>query len=139
MVASRGSGHGGADVGEDDFLAGVEALDLADLFAGLAGGAAGPVVVRSQLVVPGGGVADEDPGDLADEAGDRDDGLLLAALAGDAAVHGAQPGIGPGRGHRGLAGRAAQIPVALAGAAVPGDDDPGVALADPGDLIQPPG
>src|SRR6266567_7378666 len=157
--------------GEDDFRAGVEALDLADLVPGLAGGAAGAVVIRAEFFVAGAGVADEDPGDLADDPGDRDDGLLLAALAGDAAVQRAQPGIGAGRGHRGLAERAAQVPVALAGAAGPGgfpglpgargqpgpgggvpgggelrgvgaelgDDDPGVALPDPGDLIQPPG
>src|SRR5258707_1068895 len=171
MARLRCGWWSGGCVGEDDFLAGVEALDLADLVPGLAGGAAGAVVVRSQFLVPGGGVADEDPGDLADDAGDRDDGFLLAALAGDAAVQRAQPGIGPGGGHRGLAERAAQVPVALAGAAglrglagLPGargqagpsgggpggggyrrvgaelgDDDPGVALADAGDLIQPPG
>src|SRR6266568_2514087 len=95
--------------------------------------------------------------------------ILLAALAGDAAVQGAQPGIGARGGHRGLAEPAADVPVALAGAAGPGgvpglhgargqagpgsgvpgggeyrrvgaelgDDDGGVALADPGDLIQP--
>ena len=50
MLASGGFGRGGAGVGEDDFLAGVEALDLADLVPGLAGGAAGAVVVRSQSV-----------------------------------------------------------------------------------------
>src|SRR5208283_144603 len=142
---------------------------LADLVPGLAGGAARGVVVRSQLGEPGGGVADEDPGDLADDPGDRDDGLLLAALAGDPAVLGAEAGIGARRGHRGLAERAAQVPVALAGTARPGgfpglpaargqpgpggsvpgggelggvraelgDDDLGVALPDPGDLIQP--
>jgi len=50
-------------------------------------------------------------------AGDRDDGFLLAALAGDPPVHRAEAGIGPGRGHRGIAQGAAQYPVPLAGAA----------------------
>ena len=81
----------------------------------------------------------------------------------------AEAGIGPGRGHHALAERAAQVGVALAGAARPGavprlegargqpgprggvpgggehrhvgaelgDEDPGVAHADPGDLIEP--
>src|SRR6516225_5517038 len=104
-------------VSEDDFLAGVEALDLADLRPGLAGGAEGLVVVRAEFCVAGRGVADEDPGNLADDAGDRDDGFLLAALAGDPPVHRAEAGIGLGRGHRGLPQGAADVPVALAGAA----------------------
>src|SRR5712692_6457554 len=107
----------GGRVGEDDFLAGVEALDLADLGLCLAGGAEGLAVVRAEFSVAGGGVADEDPGDLADGAWDRDDGFLLAALAGDPPVHRAEAGIGLGRGHRGLPEGAAQVPVALAGAA----------------------
>ena len=57
----RVSGRAGVD--EDDFLAGVELFDLVDLGAGLAGGAAGLVVVRAEFGVAGGGVADEDPGD----------------------------------------------------------------------------
>src|SRR5215472_1464016 len=97
-----------------------EPLDLTDLGPGLACGAAGGVVARTRVGEPGARVADEDPGDLADDAGDRDDGFLLAAVAGDAAVHGAEPGVGLGRGHRGLAERAAQVRVALAGAAGPG-------------------
>lgn len=56
-------------VGEDDFLAGVEALDLADLVTGGAGGIAGPAVVGAELDVTGAGVADEDPGGLAACAG----------------------------------------------------------------------
>ena len=127
------------------------------------------VVMGAQFFEAGGGVADQDPGNLADDAGDRDDGFLLAALAADAAVQGAQPGIGARGGHRGLSEPAADVPVALAGAAGPcgfpglhgargqagpgsgvpgdgeyrrvgaelGDDDLGVALADPGNLIQP--
>jgi len=60
----------GAVVGdEEDFHAGVEAAELADLVAGLALAAAGGVIVRSQFFEPGAGVADEDPGDLADDAG----------------------------------------------------------------------
>src|SRR6266852_2864025 len=82
----------GGRVGEDDFLAGVEALDLADLGLCLAGGAEGLAGVRA-------------------------DGFLLAALAGDPPVHRAEAGIGLGRGHRGLPEGAAQVPVALAGAA----------------------
>ena len=101
-------------------LTSLQALDVADLVPGLTGGAARTVVIGTEFFVAGAGVADEDPGDLADDAGDRDDGLLLAALAGDPPVHGTQPGIGLGRGHRGLAERAADVPVALAGAAGPG-------------------
>src|SRR5262249_9130967 len=91
-----------------------------DLVAGPAGGAAGGVVVRSQFLEPGAGGADEDPGDLADDAGDRDDGFLLAALAGGAPVHGAEPGLGVRGGRAALAQRAAQVGVAVADAAGPG-------------------
>ena len=78
LRASGGLAGSGTGVswGEDDFLAGVEALDLADLVPGLAGGAAGAVVVRAEFLVAGAGVADEDPGDLADGPGDCDDGFL---------------------------------------------------------------
>ena len=107
----------GVGVDEDDFLAGVEVLDLADLRLGLAGGGARGAVAGAEFLVPGCGVADEDPGGLADDAGDRDDGFLLAALAGDPPVHRAEAGIGPGCGHGGLSQGAAQVPVALAGAA----------------------
>src|SRR5512135_2136647 len=119
MAWLRGDWYSGcrADVGEDDFFAGVEALDLPDLCPGLAGGAEGMIVVRAEFPVAGRGVADEHPGGLADDAGNRDDGFLLAALAGDPPVHRAEAGTGPGRGHRGLPEGAAQVPVALAGAA----------------------
>jgi hypothetical protein len=53
LLASGGSGYGGAGVGEDDFLAGVEALDLADLVPGLAGRTAGAVVARPEFFVAG--------------------------------------------------------------------------------------
>src|ERR1035437_9047970 len=107
-------------IDEDDLLAGVVSFDLPDAGPGFLAGAAGLVVVGSEFDVAGAGVADEDPGDLADHAGDRDDGFLLAALAGDPPVHRAEPGAGPGRRHHGLAERAAQVRVAFAGAAVPG-------------------
>lgn len=61
------------------FFAGVEPLDLADLVAGGAGGAAGDVVAGAELNVAGGGVADEQPGGLAQDAGDRDEGSLFPA------------------------------------------------------------
>ena len=73
------------------FMPGLRRSSLADLVPGLADGAARAVVIGAEVGEAGGGVADEDPGDLADDPGDRDDGFLLAALAGDPPVH-ARPG-----------------------------------------------
>jgi hypothetical protein len=58
---------------------GVEPFDLADPGAGLAPGVASGVVARAEVGEAGGAVADEEPGDLADDPGERDDGFLLAA------------------------------------------------------------
>jgi hypothetical protein len=55
-VSVRAGAAGGDD---EDFHAGVEAAELADLVTGLALAAAGGVVVRSQFFEPGAGVADE--------------------------------------------------------------------------------
>src|SRR5216683_1576260 len=98
----------------------VELFEFADLVAGLALGVAPGIVARAQLDIAEAGIADDQAGDLADGAGDGDDGFLLAAAAGDAPVAFAQEGVGVGGRHDGRAERAAQVGAALAGAAVLG-------------------
>src|SRR6266571_783123 len=121
MLTGCGRWSGGLGCGgEGDFHAGVEAFQLADLVAALAAGVEPGVVVGAELAEAGGRVADDDPGDLADGAGDRDDGFLLAAAAGDAPVARAEVGVGLGGGHGSAAERGTQVGVALAGAAVLG-------------------
>src|SRR5262249_12532219 len=75
------------------------------------------VVAGSGVGEAGGAVAGEEPGDLAADPGDRDAGFLLAAAPGGAPVLLAEAGAGPGCGHHAVAERAAQVEVALAGAA----------------------
>src|SRR5216684_1869303 len=106
--------------GEGDRHAGVELFEFADLVAGLALGVAPGIVARAQLDIAEAGIADDQAGDLADGAGDGDDGFLLAAAAGDAPVAFTQEGVGVGGRHDGRAERAAQVGAALAGAAVLG-------------------
>jgi len=116
--ASIRAGRGGrVEGGEGERHAGVEPFDFPDPGAGLAPGVLGAVVARAQVGEAGGAVADEEPGDLADDPGDRDDGFLLAAAPGYPPVLLAEAGIGPGRCHHALAERGAQVRVALAGAA----------------------
>src|SRR5260370_24350505 len=119
-VVRLGSRAGRLDRGEGDLDAGVEPFDLADSGAGLAYGVLGVVVAGAEVGEAGGAGADEDAGDLADGPGARDDAFLLAAASGYAPVLLAEAGVGPGRGHDALADRAAQVRVALAGAAGPG-------------------
>ena len=102
---------------ESDLHAGVEPLQLADLVAGLAAGVETGVVVRAEFDEPDAGAGDDQAGDLADGAGDRDDGFLFAAAAGDTPVPLAGVGAGPGGGHDRAAERGAQVGVALAGPA----------------------
>src|SRR5260370_42416501 len=116
-VVRLGSRAGRLDRGEGDLHAGVEPFDLADSGAGLAYGVLGVVVAGAEVGEAGGAVADEDAGDLADGPGDRDDAFLLAAASGYAPVLLAEAGVGPGRGHGALAGRAAQGRGALGRAA----------------------
>src|SRR5260221_10735254 len=119
-VVRLGSRAGRLDRGEGDLHAGVEPFDLAGCGAGCGYGVLGVVVVGEEVGEAGGAVADEDAGDLGDGPGDRDDAFLLAAASGYAPVLLAEAGVGPGRGHDALAERAAQVRVALAGAAGPG-------------------
>src|SRR5260370_29000641 len=92
---SGGRGFGGRGMrGEGDRHAGVELFEFADLVAGLALGVAPGIVARAQLDIAEAGIADDQAGDLADGAGDGDDGFLLAAAAGDAPVAFTQEGVG---------------------------------------------
>src|SRR5882672_811135 len=118
-MVSGGRG-GGFDRGEGDLHAGVESFELADSGAGLALGVQGAVVADAEVGEAGGRVRDEDAGNLADDPGHRHDGFLLAAASGYPPVLLTEAGVGPGRGHHALAERAAQVRVALAGAAGPG-------------------
>src|SRR5258706_3643540 len=94
--ASIRAGRGGrVEGGEGERHAGVEPFDFPDPGAGLAPGVLGAVVARAQVGEAGGAVADEEPGDLADDPGDRDDGFLLAAAPGYPPVLLAEAGIGP--------------------------------------------
>ena len=88
---------------------------LERVWRGLACGVYPAAVIGAEVGEAGAGVGDEDGGDLADDPGHRDDGFLVAAVAGYPAVLRAEAGVGPGRRHRALAERAAQVRVALAG------------------------
>ena len=79
------------------------------------------VVVGSEVMEAGEGVGEQVPDDDQDGAGDRNQGLELAAAFDDAAVALAEEGVGLGGCGGGLAERALQVGVALAGAAAAGD------------------
>ena len=73
-----------------------EGFELADVVALLGCGVdVAVVVVGAEVVEAGVGVGEQVPDDHQDGAADRDDGLLLAASAGDASVAGAEEGVGP--------------------------------------------
>ena len=91
---------------------------MADVVALLAVGVdAGVVEVGAEVVEAGVGVGEQVPDDDQDGAADRDDGLLLAAAAGDASVAFAEEGVGPAGGDGGLAEDRGQVAVAVAGGA----------------------
>ena len=96
--AGRGRGNGCGSGGgfEGDLVA--EGFELADVVALLAVGVDAAVVeVGAEVVEAGFGVGQQVPDDDQDGAADGDDGLLLAAAAGDAPVAFAEEGVGPGR------------------------------------------
>ncbi|CQD23923.1 hypothetical protein BN1232_05935 [Mycobacterium lentiflavum] len=78
------------------------------------------VVVGAEVVESGGGVGEQLPSDNEDGAGDRDEGFELAAAFDDAPVALTPEGVGAGGCGGGLAERAFQVGVALAGLAAAG-------------------
>ena len=91
---------------------------LGDVVAVLAFGVdAAGVVVGAEVAEAGGGVGEQVPDDDQDGAGDRDEGLEFAAAFDDAPVAFAEEGVGLGGRGGGLAERAFQVGVALAGLA----------------------
>lgn len=110
FVFRSGSGFEGDPVAEGS--------ELSDVVTHAAFGVdAAGVVVGSEVVESGERVGQQVPDDDQDGAGDRDQGLELAASFDDPAVALAQEGVGSrGRGGS-LAERAFQVGVALAGAA----------------------
>lgn len=86
-----------------------EGGELADEVAGLAVGIllAG-VPVASEVSVAAGGVVHQVPDGDQDGAGDGDQGFEVALAFDDAAVPGAEEGVGAGRGYGGLTERAPQ-------------------------------
>ena len=98
-----------------------EGLELADVVEGLAVLVdAGRVVVAAEVVEARGGVGEQVPDDDQDGAGDRDEGLELAAAFDQPPVALAEEGVGLGRGGGGFAEDALEVAVALAGLAGPG-------------------
>ena len=85
------------------------------------GGDAVGVVVGAEVAEAGGGVGQQVPDDDQDGARDRDQGFELAAAFDDAAVAFAEEGVGLGGRRGGLAERALEVGVALAGLAGAGD------------------
>lgn len=121
FVCSRGLCCGGVYFGTlcDRLDCDVESHrgQLGDVVADLAlGHDASGVVVGSEVVKPGGGIGEQLPDDHQDGASDRDEGFKLAAAFDDAPVALPQEGVGFGGGIGGLAERALQIRVSLAGA-----------------------
>src|SRR6267142_5775577 len=113
-VGGSGGGFEGDSVAQGGELGDVVAHAAFDVDA------AG-VVVGSEIMEPGEGVSEQVPDGDQEGAGDRDQGLELAAAFDDAAVALAEEGVGArGRGG-GLAERAFQVGVALAGTAAAGD------------------
>ena len=101
--------------GEGDGVA--EGFELADVVAGGAVFADALVVVAgAEVVVAGGGVGEQVPDDDQDGAGDRDEGLELAAAPGQAPVAFAEEGVGLAGRCRGLAEDSLDVGVAFAGA-----------------------
>ena len=99
--------------GEGDVVA--EGGELADEVAGLAGRIEVlGVPVGAEVAVAGGGVVHEVPDRDQDGAGDGDQGLEVTSAFDDAAVAGAEEGVGAGRGDGGLAEGSAQPGVAFA-------------------------
>jgi hypothetical protein len=105
-------GSGGGFAGD----AVAERFELADVVASFGEGVdVSVVVVGAEFVEAGVGVGEQVPDDHQQGPADRDDGLLPAAAAGDAAVAGAEEGVGPARHDRGLAEDAGEVAVPAPG------------------------
>ncbi|MFE7243296.1 hypothetical protein [Streptomyces sp. NPDC057580] len=95
-----------------------EGLELADEVAGLAGGIEMALMpVGAEFLVEGVRVVDQVPGDDEYRSCDGDEGFGVAAAFDDAAVAGAEEGVGAGGGVGGLAEGALEPGVALPGRA----------------------
>ncbi|MBV1940441.1 hypothetical protein KUF83_28300 [Streptomyces sp. BV286] len=93
-----------------------ECLELTDEIAGFSGGIEmAPVPVSTQLLVGGGRGVDQVAGDDEYRADDGNERLGVAAAFDDAAVAGAEEGVGAGGGVGGLAEGALEPEIALAG------------------------
>lgn len=93
-----------------------EGLELADEVAGFAGGVeVASVPVGAEFLVGGVWVVDQVPGDDEYRAGDGDQGFGVASAFDDAAVAGAEEGVGAGGGVDSLTERALEPGIALSG------------------------